>query len=126
MCMVDDAESAAVCETIIRKARKDRQCHECFRVIRKGERYEHASVLFDGHWTTNDTCEGCLWAREWLIKECGGYLFGGVLEDLQQHHYEGGYNTADLLRRIVGIKKKWRGKLLERAKAKPIPKDVTT
>ena len=63
------------------KCRKDHPCEGCLRTIRKGERAEYNSGLFDGHWysyyvcdrcqrlimaiAANELLEGCPWHTAW-------------------------------------------------------------
>lgn len=107
MCMIDYGERAAVWDQIIRKARKSHLCCECHRTIEKGEKYEYISSLFDGSWDHYHLCAHCSSASRWLSKHCGGYLIGGILDDLQEH-WEENYRKDHLGRLIVGMARKWK------------------
>lgn len=117
MCMHDDpsVDMPEFCGRSNRKARKDRKCSECFRTIKVGETYEYMAGKWDGRLDTFSTCQHCLVAREWLVNECGGYVFGGVKEDLRQHweersHYRRRWGR-DMLKRLAGavwgMRRKW-------------------
>jgi hypothetical protein len=93
-----------------RTARKEHRCEECWRMIAAGEQYWYASGKAEGEFFDAKTCAHCHRAAEWLIKECRGYLHGGVLEDLKDHRYNG-YPFAKamgLCRLIVGMGRDWK------------------
>lgn len=108
MCMADGyAEFCAVRE---RRAAKEHRCEECGRTIPVGERYSYASGKFEGDFFDAKQCVHCAAAAGWLLKECHGFLYGGVLEDLEEHRYNG-YpfaKTMGLMRLIVGIRRDWK------------------
>jgi hypothetical protein len=107
MCMVHEADPAKFYNVRSRKAGQQRRCSECRKTIRRGERYEHASLLMEGYgWETFSTCQKCQAARQWLKRECGGWCYGGVLEDLIDHWNEGCHGD-DLGELISGMKRKW-------------------
>lgn len=91
-----------------RRARKAHECGECRRQIRIGETYEVAKGVDDYGVSTFKTCAHCVAAREWLVIICGGFLYQGVLEDLEEH-----WNEEDQLRgnwlahAIAGMKRRW-------------------
>jgi hypothetical protein len=107
MCMVHEADHAKFCNTRSHKARQQRKCSECRKTIRRGERYEHASLLMDDGWQTYSTCQQCQEARQWLVEMCGGWCYSGVLEDLRDHWNEGCYDEG-LLELISGMEHKWK------------------
>lgn len=92
----------------MRKAAKDHACEECRRIIKRGERYEYVAGRWEDDFNTFKTCAHCVGARSWLLKECAGFVHGGVLEDLEEHRYEGQKYGARLLRLIVGIRRDWK------------------
>jgi hypothetical protein len=49
--------------------------------------------------------------REWLLGECGGFIYGNVKEDARCHVEEnpGGYSIK-LYRAVVGMEWKWRAR----------------
>jgi hypothetical protein len=109
--MVDDATPYTVSTQRRSTARRDYRCDECGRTIAAGERYERFSGLNSdwGKWETWRTCEHCLWARQWLSAQCGGWCFAGVAEDLRDHWDEDYLlRDLDLGRRIVGMRRKWK------------------
>jgi hypothetical protein len=111
--MVDIAEPSKVHRAVVRVARKEHNCDECRRTITPGEKYEAATGLgYDGPWWFYcKTCEHCMWARKWLNAECNGFVYVGVLEDLEEHWTEDPLvRDLDLGRRIVGMRNRWRKK----------------
>lgn len=109
MCMIEDADPADFSRAVIRRARKEHRCGECGRVIARGESYEYSTGGRSGEVWSNKSCLHCCEAAKWLSRECHGYLYGGVLEDLQLH-WDDGESTMELGRLIVGIRRKWRRK----------------
>ena len=109
MCMIDDAdEHFQFYRESPKVARKDHQCYECQRVIHCGERYYYATAKSASSSIDQyHTCAHCHVAQEWLMAECGGFLSGGVGEDIHDHWLEGGHGFG-LARLDVGISRKWR------------------
>ena len=64
----------------MRTARKRWKCIECGAAVEPGERYEHVRGLWDGHYETFRTCEGCVQVRNAVL--CGGSLYGELWETL--------------------------------------------
>lgn len=80
MCFYQD-ECATVTSVSVRKASKAHSCMGCGERIEPGEKYEHASWLFDGRWDDSKCCarcrfdtlrivakelnEGCRWSEAW-------------------------------------------------------------
>lgn len=106
MCMVDDGDGWEVCRVEQRRAAKAHRCDECSRTIEPGENYEWLTGLFDGSWSTYRTCQHCKAVATWLKVVCGGYLSGGVYEDLYEHWNEG-YVSMWLGRAILGMRWGW-------------------
>lgn len=82
-CLVDYDYSdnlAEICTTTIRTARKSHQCCECGEAITPGDRYEHVRGKWEGTFSTNSTCEGCLNIRTALC--CTTWCYGKLFEDL--------------------------------------------
>ena len=109
MCMIDDADGKwdlLLDET--RRARKVHRCYECHCEIRPGESYECRKFASDYGVETVTTCPHCVAVRSWLVVQCRGWLYGGVLQDLQEH-----WQDDDLLRgrylalAISGMQKRW-------------------
>lgn len=108
MCWIDDAERYWPYVSTVVAARKEHECDECGRVITPGERYERMKGMLEGSWDTTATCTHCMWAREWLNEECGGFCHHGVAEELFEHWLEDPlYRSLNLGRRIIGMRRKW-------------------
>lgn len=112
MCMADLAdEFYLTLEHITPRARKAHQCIECGREISPGETYEKYKGLLDGRIDTLKTCQHCVIARGWIQKQCGAWLYHGLLEDLKEH-----WDEEYLLRSIwlgkaiIGMRAKWHKK----------------
>jgi len=107
MCMIDGAEG---CVTVLlarhQKANKDHRCAECFRTIRKGEKYLNERYVWEGSATTHKTCKHCQVVRDWLQGECGGFLYGGIEEDICEHGWENYYGVGVKML-AVGMRRKW-------------------
>ena len=113
MCMVDGGEPATLYrDKVVARARKVHECAECGRTIELGEQYHTATMLYDGWWSTFASCVHCMAAEAWLKDQCGGFLHGGVLQDLQEHVDELPFtepgSKVRLLRLIVGVQHGWR------------------
>lgn len=110
MCMIDDCDERVIIRTDeTRRARKEHRCSECRRTIAIGERY-HFETYVDqpgGRYATHRTCEHCDVARDWLLAECSGFMYGGVREDLVEHLDE---YPENLHLKIIGmgIRRGWR------------------
>lgn len=117
MCAIDDAEGWQFGSIEQRRARKPHCCIECGREIAAGEQYQYARGYYDGSWYTYRSCRNCTAARTWLVIECGGSLFHGLSEELQEHwDYGSEYRSMWLARALVGLRRKWRtsrGALME-------------
>jgi hypothetical protein len=85
MCMADDADRSTPLGELYPRARKPHRCGECFRTIEPGERYTIHKTLFDGRVDVYKLCAHCDVARAWLGDNCGGWLYGGVWEDIDEH-----------------------------------------
>ena len=91
-----------------RTARKPHVCQECWRTIAKKERYFFTAGVGEDGFFASKTCRHCKIAQEWLTKECGGFLFRGVEDDILEHIAEAGYHTPLSLAKIaVGMRRKW-------------------
>lgn len=110
MCMVDGADGYVILlSSSSRKARKEHQCDECSRTIQQGEIYLVEGTLWEDEKQTHKTCAHCLVVRDWLTKECSGFLYEGIREDIIDHAREDGYGFG-VLRLAVGIDNKWKRK----------------
>ena len=110
MCMIDDGgDRYRYSQTKQPLARKEHVCGECGRQIAAGEHYEaFRGLLADFGWRTEQTCVHCVAAREWLTVNCGGFVFQGVQQDLEEH-FESTAGSLWLGRAIIGMKRKWIG-----------------
>lgn len=128
MCMFEGADGYNTFSSSSNpKARKQHRCNECRRTIEIGERYCYYAWLFEGDFGVSKTCLHCQVAGEWLQQNCGGYLVGSVLEDIEEHVHEYHYKPAPaciprLMRLRTGMRQKW---LIKRGpsagKLMPIP-----
>lgn len=104
MCMVDDADRSTSLGELYPRARKPHKCEECRRTIEPGEVYSLSKTLFDGRVHAYKTCSHCVVARDWLSANCGGWIYGGVWEDIEEHihEYRGVYpSIARQLKRLA-------------------------
>lgn len=107
MCMVDYNDDPA---TELAKnhpvARKQHKCSECRRIIQPGEHYLNERIAYDGSCSTYKTCSHCEVARTWLARQCGGWIFGSVAEDIHEHASERRYGFG-VKKLSIGIGRKW-------------------
>lgn len=106
MCSLDDADPADVYCSVSRRAAKVHQCEECRRWIDKGEHYQYITMLFDQRWSAYRVCRHCMAAGQWLDLVCGGWLIGGLSEELGDH-WDEGYRSHWLGRALIGIRSRW-------------------
>ena len=107
MCAINGGETADFYHRSTRVARKQHRCEECARTIAVGEKYEHASLFYD-RWSAFKTCRHCMVSTGWLGHNCGGFLHGGVFDDIEEHTREYPELAFGLLRLAVGMKRKWK------------------
>lgn len=108
MCMIDgDDDRVTVLHERHRTARKEHRCAECGRGIVVGEPYLVERFINDGEASTHKTCRHCEAVRGWLLSECGGWLYGGVAEDIGEHAQEGAGGLPVKLA-AVGISRRWK------------------
>ena len=92
MCRIDHSDDFA---TILHerqyRARKPHVCMECRRSILPGSSYMVERLISDGNASTHKTCLDCWEYRDWLLMECGGFIYGQVLEDFGDHLGEYGF-----------------------------------
>lgn len=116
MCMIEDADG---CVTLLskdfRRTSRERTCDECRRPIAIGEMYLREKTIFEGEFSTWTVCPQCLIVRHWLQKECGGYLYGGLQEDLEEHLGEVDLRMWwGLARLVVGMRRQWQSRKMPR------------
>lgn len=110
--MIDeDGDQASFYSERVVRSRKEHRCGECRRVIAVGEGYQYVFGVWDGRADQHRTCRHCLVAQGWLNRECGGWLFRTIREDLEEHVlnggvYGGGYGVP-LARLVVGMRRGW-------------------
>jgi len=116
MCMIDGAEPVQMLSEGYRKARKEHKCSECRRPIRTGEAYYYERFKCEGDLNYHKTCAHCEVVRQWLSDECGGWVYGGVEEDIREHAQEG-YGWP-ILRLTVAMHNNW---LRRDGSLRPVP-----
>lgn len=110
MCMIDNADGKwdALEPLHMVVARKAHRCGECQRVIQSGEQYERGAFADDYGISTVKTCAHCVAVRSWLDVQCDGFLFQGVLEDLEEHWQDDTLlHGRYLALAIAGMRKRW-------------------
>lgn len=86
MCLIDDADGMVLhFDSGVRKARQTHVCGECRRTIVRGEKYHFYTGKWEGEVVTYKWCLHCQVGVDWLNANCSGWVFGRVLEDLQEH-----------------------------------------
>ena len=112
MCMADDCDDyVTVLSKDLPVARKWKKCGECYRKIEPGELYQRENALFDGEFVSYITCKQCVVARWWLVKQCRGFLYGGVGEDIEEHLQDYTIPLSvrfGIARLAVGMRTGWR------------------
>lgn len=107
MCMIDTADGLSIAlHEEHRTARKEHRCTECRRMIQPGEQYLNEGTLFEGRIDTFKTCSHCQVVRQWLTKECGGWCYSGLPEDIQAHAQDGWYGKGVAML-AAGISRQW-------------------
>ena len=82
MCMIDhDGDDCIVLSEYVRTARKEHKCYECGAKILPGNKYLIQNTARDGEMQVFKTCTDCKAKMDFLSKECGGFVYGGVCED---------------------------------------------
>lgn len=108
MCAIDDCdERVEVLQEKDRVGRKDHRCSECYRPILKGETYHYEFGKLEGEPVTFRTCQHCMVAREWLRKNCGGWIYEGVIQEIVDHAVEYPGLSDPLSHIAAGAKQKW-------------------
>ncbi len=65
-------------------ARQEHKCGECHRVIPIKEKYEYVTYNFEGKFWKEKTCSDCLSARKQFYPSGGGFMFGGIWEEINE------------------------------------------
>ena len=112
MCMADLAdEFYTLARSMMRTARKAHKCFECNRTIEPGEQYEYMTGLYHDHWDTFRTCAHCLAGRVFIERECHGWLYGAVLDDIIEHWEENNLLRSWSLAKLTWLaRNRWRGR----------------
>lgn len=82
MCSIDGAEPWQFYDEERRRAGNLHFCYECGRTIEKGEGYLHAVGRYEGRWERMRMCSHCEVGADWLRAVCGGFSWGGVLDEV--------------------------------------------
>ena len=108
MCMVEycDDMVTVIDDGRFVMARKQHKCTECNREIATGESYHTEAYRFDGGVRRHKTCAHCMVARAWLQDECGGWVYGGIEEDMAEHASE--HYGLPVARLYVALRNDWR------------------
>jgi hypothetical protein len=100
------------------RARKWYICRECGRKIEQGEVYRYTFAVYHGEETLHHRCcLGCEKGLEWLSDECGCWQYDTILQDLEEHFWDG-HSSWYLGRLISSMKRRWTWRGGERM---PIP-----
>lgn len=102
MCMADFGLYIEFQTSSLRKARKQHRCDECNRDIGAGETYHIYTSKCDGQVSSNKTCVHCQVAQRWLLKNCHGFIFTEVRNDLEEHR------DFSLAKLAIGMRRKWK------------------
>lgn len=82
-CSISGSDDFAdVWNSTVRKARKVHRCHECREPIAIAQRYEHATSLYDGHWSTHKRCLLCVEIAKYYAAPGEGLAIGELWERL--------------------------------------------
>jgi hypothetical protein len=118
--MIDDADGySQLYHAGWRKARKPHRCGECYRQIERGEVYHYAGGMFDGEFWDGKQCSHCNAAAQLLVRECGGFLHAGVVEDLEEHISEPLPWRMQAARYVVAMRRGW--KCIRKPGLMPVP-----
>lgn len=107
MCRIDDCDRSEFMSTSYQRAAKIHRCYECGRDIAKGERYRRTFTVTEGSAGTFLMCGHCEAAAGWLLRECGGFMFDQVAEELAEHAEEYPHVADALAPLVAGIRARW-------------------
>lgn len=107
MCNYDYGESPEFWRQRDVRSRKPRTCDECGRGVAPGEAHRYIATKFDGSFYDYRICPHCVVACALLVRECDGYLLGGVLDDLGEHVDRSYPWAVEAGRIVVGMRRKW-------------------
>lgn len=98
---VGDYDPVVVLHDRKRRARKWHRCDECVRPIAPGEVYCAERYVSDGNAYSHKTCAHCRRVRDWLMRECGGFMYSHVTQDILDHAQESGWSRMSREGRIL-------------------------
>lgn len=98
---VDTSWDGPACTSVhTRKARKEHRCYECRTTIKRGERYEETTGIWDGDPHRYRTCLDCVSVRKAFF--CEGWTYGSIWDDLYEHLRDCWYTTpVDALSKLT-------------------------
>jgi hypothetical protein len=100
MCLIEnDDERSSFDREKLRKARKEHKCHECSKKIEKGQNYKEIVSCYEGSFYLRKHCTTCDMAADWLSKNCGGWVYDHIVDDVLDHVSE--YPNDQTLKLIV-------------------------
>lgn len=111
MCRVDIDGYVTVIERATHKARARHRCKECGRDIDPGETYQRTRGVWEGEAFTHKVCAHCCVLQDWLWRNCGGYVYSELVEDVAEHGSECGRRDLAALARLAARGWQWRGEL---------------
>ncbi len=79
-CSVEHEDGMGFFSDTWRTARKEHVCCECGEPIRKGERHQYSSGVWDGAWGSFRTCRTCVAIRERYCPH--GWVYGDLAEQI--------------------------------------------
>lgn len=107
MCAID-ADCPELYRMNVRLARKEHRCSECSRLIAVGEKYNCAFMIYEGTPDTFRTCAHCRVGQMWLIENCGTFIHGDLIGEMQEHARDYPAVAPGLNVIVTGIKQQWR------------------
>ncbi len=125
MCRADGGDTPTICRTKKVQARKPHRCAECRRTIEPGETYEYTFMVFEGSGDSYRVCAQCLVACRWLARNCGGYLFHEVREEIEEHAVEYPALGEPLRALAAAMRAGWRGSDGVLMAPLPLPPPIT-
>jgi hypothetical protein len=95
MCVIEidtDGYRASFYHDDIVTARKQRKCHECYRPIIPGQKYERTTGKWDGQFDRVNTCLPC---REIRNRFMCSWQYGEVWESIREYFRDGDFGDLD-------------------------------
>ena len=102
-----DVEPAVQAGVEWRMARKPHWCSECRRAIRVGERYRRCVLFCDGYAHTDRCCAHCVVLRQWVRRECDGWLYGDAVDALADPDEPGDHQDETSRALVAGSRAEW-------------------